>query len=241
MVTSVDQKTSSFRILLVTNPRGVRVLLLMFFLVVLELPFCLVLVGRLSHLFSFCLLLLRDQHCFTSFNKKVAPLRIFQIGSWTSCWRLFKKMESSHWRSSRSLRNCDKRWSFLPWIWGQTRFQQPSADSTTKVQQPLDWGDDESFLFEFCRCVFVFLLLFASFEWSFKRGRELEEACSRTMAEVLSSGKCPWCLLSTGCSFSFTSVLFYASQGVLFNQWDLRSSVIHNTQNNNCMILLHLQ
>lgn len=168
-------------------------------------------------------------------------MRIFQIGSWTSCWRLFKKMESSHWRSSRSLRNCDKRWSFLPWIWGQTRFQQPSRIQQLRFNNPWIGGMMKVFCLNSADVCLYFLLFFASFEWSFKRGRELEEACSRTMAEVLSSGKCPWCSLSIWCFFSFTSVLFYASQGVLFNQWDLRSSWIHNTQNNNCMILLHLQ
>lgn len=96
---------------------------------------------------------------------------------------------------------------FLVLDLGTNPVSTTKPDSTTKVQQPLDWGDDEHFLFEFCRCVFVFLLLLPSFEWSFKRGRELEEACSRTMAEVLSSGKCPWCLLSIWCFFSFTSVL----------------------------------
>ena len=49
---------------------------------------------------------------------------------------------------------------FLALDLGTNPVSTTKPDSTTKVQQPLDWGDDESFLFEFCRCVFVFFAVF---------------------------------------------------------------------------------
>lgn len=116
------------------------------------------LVGRLSHLFSFCLLLLRDQHCFTSYKKRHhedLPDRLLDI-----MLEAFQEDGELSLKKFPELAQLRQAVKFLALDLGTNPVSTTKPDSTTKVQQPLDWGDDESFLFEFCRCVFVFFAVF---------------------------------------------------------------------------------